>query len=350
MTVRSVELRSDTFTRPTAAMRRAMAEAEVGDDVWNEDPTIHRLERLSTAISGKEAALFVTSGTQGNLIGLLAHTHRGDEVIVGDPSHIFLDETAGTAVVGGLQLRALAVGVDGRLDPEAVRAAIRRGNDIHNPRTGCVAVENTHQASGGRAVGRQDLMAIASVARESDIPMHVDGARIFNAVVALGIPADRLLQPVDSVTFCLSKGLGAPVGSVLCGPRKYIDRARRWRKMLGGGMRQAGVLAAAGIVALEDGVGRLAEDHANARLLATGLSRIPGITLELQAIETNIVFFEVEGEADEFVRGLSALGVRTAAVGNRIRAVTSYEVSQDDIEYAIEVAEAVARGATPAFA
>jgi threonine aldolase len=350
MIARPVELRSDTFTRPTPAMRSAMFEAEVGDDVWNEDPTVHRLERLSATITGKEAALLVTSGTQGNLIGLLAHTHHGDEVIVGNPSHIFLDETAGTAVIGGLQLHPLPTGPSGCLDPAEVRAAIRNGHDVHNPRTAAVAIENTHQASNGRPIGRDDVSAIAAVAHGEGLKVHVDGARVFNAVVALRIAAADLLEPVDSVTFCLSKGLGAPVGSMLCGPHDYIERARRWRKMLGGGMRQAGVLAAAGIVALEENVDRLAEDHVNARLLADGLSRIPGLHVESETVETNIVFFDARGGVEEFVRALATRGVLMSTLGGRVRAVTSYEVSRPDVEYAVEAASEVARGLTPALA
>jgi threonine aldolase len=327
-----------------------MFEAEVGDDVWGEDPTVHRLERLAAEITGKEAALFVTSGTQGNLIGLLAHTRHGDEVIVGNPTHIFLDETAGTAVVGGIQLYPLPVGASGCVDPDDVKAAIRSGADFHNPRTAAVAIENTHQATSGKPIGRERIAAVAAVTRSEGLKVHIDGARLFHAVVALNTPAHELLAEADSVTFCLSKGLGAPAGSVLCGEATYIERARRWRKMLGGGMRQAGVLAAAGLVALEEGIERLAEDHRNAKLLAEGLSRVPGIRVEPSAVETNILFFETDGDPTDFVRLLASRGVRVATVGARVRAVTSYEVSRADVEYAVESAWSVAAALAPAIA
>lgn len=347
MTERVVELRSDTFTRPTAAMRRAMAEAEVGDDVWDEDPTVDRLEALAATLTGKEAALFVTSGTQGNLVGLLTHTRRGDEVILGDRSHIFANETAGAAVVGGLQMRTLPNRDDGRLRPDEVAAAIRRNaDDPHQPRTGVVALENTHNACGGTVLGPEEIAVVARVAHAANVPVHLDGARVFNASIALRVPVATIVAPVDSLTFCLSKGLGAPVGSVLCGSKPYIDEARRYRKMLGGGLRQAGVLAAAGLVALEQHVGRLAEDHANARLLAEGLASIPGITVDPGRVETNIVFFDVAGtavSAGEIAQRTLPAGVRLAGSGTRFRALTSYEVNRDDILYALDVIERAIR-------
>ena len=351
MTARPVELRSDTFTRPSPAMRLAMAEAEVGDDVWNEDSTVHRLESLAARLTGKEAALFVTSGTQGNLVGILSHTQRGDEVIVGDQSHVFWSETAGTAVVGGLQLRPLATTTRGLLDPDEVNAAIRE-DDVHNPRTGCVALENSHQWSGGRAISRSEMESVAEVARDRGIPVHLDGARVFNAAVALGTPLADLVAPVDSVTFCLSKGLGAPIGSLLCGSYAYVERARRWRKLLGGGMRQVGVLAAAGLYALEHNVDRLTEDHEDARLLAEGLAGLPGFRVSPREIETNMVFFEVDPPlvASELVEQLATEGVRVSTTGRRLRAVTSLEVSRDDIVRAIDAAARVKGAATPAIA
>jgi threonine aldolase len=349
MTSRSVELRSDTFTRPSPAMRQAMSQAEVGDDVWNEDPTVHALESRAAELTGKAAAVLVTSGTQGNLIGILSHTQRGDEVIVGDDCHIFRFEVAGTAVVGGLQLRTVPTSERGMLEPEVVEAAIRE-DEIHEPRTGCVAIENTHQRRGGRVLNREDLEAVARVSHQHGVPVHVDGARIFNAAVALGISAAELLAPVDSVTFCLSKGLGAPVGSVLCGSSAFIERARRWRKLLGGGMRQAGILAAGGLYALEHNVSRLAEDHANARLLAEGLSRISGLRVDPPQIETNIVFFEVDPPLDtpSFIKRLAGAGVRVGGMGSRLRAVTSLEVTREDIAYAVETAAQIAGRLVPA--
>jgi threonine aldolase len=341
MTERVVELRSDTFTRPTAAMRRAMAEAEVGDDVWDEDPTVDRLEARAANLTGTEAALFVTSGTQGNLVGLLAHTRRGDEVILGDRSHIFVNETAGAAVVGGLQLRALPNRDDGRLRPDEVAAAIRDDDD-HHPRSGAVALENTHNACGGAVLRPEEIAEVAAIAHAAGVPVHLDGARVFNASVALGVPVADIVAPVDSVTFCLSKGLGAPVGSVLCGSKAFITEARRYRKMLGGGLRQAGVLAAAGLVALEQHVTRLAEDHANARLLAEGLARIPGVAVDPGRVETNIVFFDVAGTgvpAGEIAQRTLPSGVRLAGNGTRFRALTSYEVTRDDVLFALDVIE-----------
>lgn len=341
MTERVVELRSDTFTRPTPSMRRAMAEAEVGDDVWNEDPTVHRLEALAAELTGKEAALFVTSGTQGNLVALLSHTRRGDEVILGDRSHIFNNETAGAAVVGGLQMRTLPNRDDGRLRPDEIAAAIR-DDDQHHPHTGLVALENTHNACGGAVIRPQEMSEVAAVAHGSGVPVHLDGARIFNASAALRVPVTEIAARVDSLSFCLSKGLGAPVGSLLCGTAPFIAEARRYRKMLGGGLRQAGVLAAAGLVALEENVKRLAEDHANARLLAEGLARMPGIALEPDRVESNIVFFDVSGTgvpAVEITERASAAGVRLAGNGTSFRAVTSYEVTRDDVLRALDVIE-----------
>lgn len=337
MTDRVVELRSDTFTRPTEAMRRAMYEAEVGDDVWNEDPTVHRLEVLAAEMTGKEAAVFVPSGTQGNLVSILSHAGRGQEIILGDQSHVFLMEAAGTAVVGGLQLRTLPNGEDGRLSPDDVRRAIRP-DDPHQPQTGCVVLENTHNFCGGAVLRPGEVAAVTEVAHERGVPVHIDGARIFNAAVALGMPVADLVSPADSVTFCLSKGLGAPIGSLICGSVEYIGRAHRWRKLLGGGMRQAGVVAAAGLVALTQQVDRLSEDHANARRLAEGLAVIPGVWVQPERVESNIVFFEL-GELpikpEEFVGRLVDCGVRLSGSG-RYRAVTSYEVNRDDIEYALQ--------------
>lgn len=345
MTHRSVELRSDTFTRPSPAMRRAMAEAEVGDDVWNEDPTVHRLEALAAELMGKEAGLFVSSGTQGNLVGVLSHTRPGDEIILGDQSHIVQYEVAGTAVVGGLQTRPLPNDARGRLSPAAVQAAIR-GVDIHFPRTGCVVLENTHNRCGGSVLRPDEIEQVAAVAYAAGIPVHLDGARIFNAVVALDLPAAALTAAVDSVTFCLSKALGAPVGSVLCGSVPYIERARKWRKLLGGGMRQVGVLAAAGLYALQNNVARLAEDQANARALADGLAQIPGIRIDPATVESNIVYFGVNGDPLRFAQEAARLGVRLAP-GPLLRAVTSYEVTRDDIDYALQVINRLARAAQP---
>ncbi|MGH2460585.1 MAG: GntG family PLP-dependent aldolase, partial [Chloroflexota bacterium] len=257
-----VDLRSDTVTLPTPDMRRAMAEAELGDDVFHEDPTVNRLEELAAERMGKEAAVLVTSGTQGNLVGVLSHTQRGDEVILGDQAHIFHYEVAGCAVVGALQLRPVR-NVDGLLDLGELEAAIRPV-DVHAPRSRLVCIENTHNRGGGAVLDVARTHAIADLAHRRGLALHLDGARIFNAAIACGVEARALTAEVDSVTFCLSKGLSAPVGSLLCGRKDYIAVARKYRKLLGGGMRQAGIIAAAGIVALNTMVDRLVEDHANA--------------------------------------------------------------------------------------
>src|SRR5213594_1868407 len=272
-------------------MREAMARAEVGDDVWEEDPTVKRLEALAAERMGKDAALFVTSGTQGNLVSVCAHTQPGQEVVLDIDCHIFNAEVAGSARLGGVQMRPVKT-ARGFLTPEQVREALRPAN-IHVPPTGLVCVENTHNRHGGTCCTPEEIGAVAAIAHGAGVPVHLDGARIFNAAVALRRPASDFAGHADSVTFCLSKGLGAPVGSVICASRELIARARRVRKMIGGGMRQAGVIAAAGIVALERMVDRLAEDHANARRLAEGVAKLPGIAVDPGAVQTNIVIFGV---------------------------------------------------------
>jgi threonine aldolase len=333
---RTVELRSDTFTLPTDAMRRAMAAAEVGDDVWDEDPTVHRLQDRAAVMVGKEAALFVPSGTMGNLCGLLTHAQPGNEVILELDSHIFQNEVAGASVVGGLQLRPINTD-DGRLRPEQVRAAIR-GPDIHEPVTGLLCIENTHNRKGGICLTAAQTAAVCDVAHEGGFPVHLDGARVFNAAVAQRIDVRELTAPVDSVMFCLSKGLSAPVGSLLAGSAEFIERARRMRKMLGGGMRQAGVLAAAGLVALDEMVDRLAEDHANARRLAEGLQGLPEIDIDLTRVETNMVFGDCRPPltAREFIRRCREVGVLLDLASTfRWRMVTHRGVTADDIDYVI---------------
>jgi threonine aldolase len=342
MPERIVDLRSDTVTQPTPAMREAMYRAEVGDDVYGEDPTVNRLEALAAERLGKEAALLLLSGTMGNLVGLLAQTRRGDEAIVGEHSHIFLNEAGGAAALGGVQLFPIP-SVRGVLDPARVEAAIRPEN-VHYPRTALVCLENTHNRDGGAAVSVEATDAVAEVAHRHGLRVHLDGARLFNAAVALGVPASRLVQNVDSVTFCLSKGLGCPMGSILAGSAAYIKEARRWRKMVGGGLRQAGIIAAAGIVALETMVDRLAEDHRNARRLAEGLSQLPGIAVDLDAVQTNIVMLEIVDpriDSRQFVRAMAEQGVKIGSpYGRRIRAVTHYQITPDDIDYTLRAAEA----------
>ena len=334
---RLVELRSDTFTQPTESMRQAMATAELGDDVWDEDPTVHRLQARAAEMVGKEASLFVPSGTMGNLCALLSHTTPGDEVILEIDSHVFQNEVAGGAVVGGLQLRPLET-ADGRIQPEQVRRAIREP-DIHEPRTGLLCLENTHNRKGGICLTPRQTAAVAAVAHEAGFPVHLDGARVFNASVALGLDVRELTGPVDSVMFCLSKGLSAPVGSMLAGSASFIERARRMRKMLGGGMRQAGVLAAAGLISLNEMVDRLADDHRNARRLAEGLQGLPGIDIDLARVETNMVFGDCRPPltAREFIQRCREQGVLLDLASTyRWRMVTHRGVSAEDIDYAID--------------
>src|SRR5947207_13285952 len=306
---RVVELRSDTFTQPTESMRKAMAIAEVGDDVWDEDPTIHRLQERAAEMVGSEASLFTPSGTMGNLCALLSHAQPGDEVIVEIDSHIFQNEVGGASVVGGLQLRPLD-SQNGRLQPEQVARVIRQP-DIHEPRSTLLCLENTHNRKGGTCLSPGQTEALCAVAHQAGLKVHLDGARIFNAAVSQRIDVRELTGPVDSVMFCLSKGLSAPVGSMLAGSTEFVERARRMRKLLGGGMRQAGVLAAAGLIALNDMVDRLAEDHANARRLATGLADLPGIDIDPTAVETNLIFGNCLAPltAREFVRRCREAGI-----------------------------------------
>jgi len=334
--VRTVELRSDTFTLPTESMRNAMATAELGDDVWDEDPTIHRLQDRAAEMVGKEASLFVPSGTMGNLCALISHARPGQEIILEIDSHIFQNEVAGASVVGGLQLRPLDT-QDGRLRPDQVGAAIRPA-DIHEPSTGLLCLENTHNRKGGTCLTPTQTRALCAVAHEAGFPVHLDGARVFNAAVALKVDVRELTAPVDSVMFCLSKGLSAPVGSMLAGSAAFIDHARRMRKMVGGGMRQAGVLAAAGLCALNEMVDRLADDHANARRLADGLQGLPGVEVDLSRVETNMVFGDCRPPltAGEFIDRCREVGVMLdQASPHRWRMVTHRGVSADDVDYAI---------------
>ena len=332
-----IDLRSDTITQPTEEMRRAMAEAEVGDDVFGEDPTVNRLEGLAAQVMGKEAALFTPSGTMTNLIAVLTHTRPGDEIIVGSESHMFWYEVGGASALGGVIMRTIPNDEDGRLDPELVEQAIRTEN-VHFPQTTLLCLENTHNRCGGAVLTPEYTASIAQLAHRHGLQVHLDGARIFNAAVALGISAGELAGPADSVCFCISKGLSAPVGSLICGTQEFVAKARKRRKMLGGGMRQAGVIAAAGIVALQKMVDRLAEDHANARKLAEGLAGIPGISLRPEKVRTNIINFESPAaiSGPEFIQRMHARGVRVINRGGRkVRAVTNRMVSTEDIGEAL---------------
>jgi threonine aldolase len=345
--MRHIDLRSDTVTQPTEAMRKAMYQAELGDDVYGEDPTVNRLEALAAERMGKEAALFVVSGTMGNLVALLTHCGRGDEIIMGDKAHTFLYEAGGVSALGGIHVHTVPNQPNGMLDLADVEQAIRTDN-IHFPRTRVITIENTHNRCGGAVLSVEQMASIKALAQRHGLMVHLDGARIFNAAVALGVPVGDLAAQVDTVQFCISKGLSAPVGSLIAGPAAFIAEARRTRKIVGGGMRQAGVLAAAGIVALEQMVERLAEDHANARRLAEGLADIPGIAIEPEAVQSNIVFFGVS----EGRMALAELGAALAQEGvlfsqtepTRFRAVTHYGITAEDIEATLAtVARALAR-------
>ncbi len=333
-----IDLRSDTVTQPTPEMREAMAKADVGDDVYGEDPSINRLEEMAAERMGKEAGLFVASGTMGNLTGILSHCQRGDEVIVGKKNHVFVHEAGGISALGGVHSCQLPNQPDGSLRMEDVAAAIRP-DDQHEPITRLVCLENTHNGCGGVFQTPEYTRKMVELAHGRGLSVHLDGARIFNVAVAQNVPAKELAGPVDSVTFCLSKGLCAPVGSVLCGSVVFIRRARRLRKMLGGGMRQAGILAAAGIVALEKMVDRLIEDHMRAKKLAEGLRKVPGLRLEEGTPRTNMVFLslteDVKCSTEEFIDSMRGVGVLIGATGERqYRLVTHYWIDDAGVEKA----------------
>ena len=332
-----IDLRSDTVTQPTPAMRQAMAEAELGDDVYGEDPTVRRLEEMAAARMGKEAAVLVASGTMGNLTSLLAHCGRGDEAIVGDEAHVLHKEAGGAPALGAIQLRTVPNDGHGMLDLDALEETIR-GQDIHHPRTAVVCLENTHNRCGGGVLTPEEMAAVARVAHAHDIAVHLDGARIFNASIALDVPVTALTEHADSVSFCLSKGLSAPVGSVVCGTVDFVAKARRARKMVGGGMRQAGIIAAPGIVALDTMIERLAEDHEHATLLANGLAQIPGLRIDPARVQSNIVVVEVR-EGAAFQKRMREDGVLISAIApDRLRMVTHYGITRADIERALACA------------
>ncbi len=340
---RVIDLRSDTVTHPTPEMREAMYRAEVGDDVFGEDPTVNRLERMAAERMGKEAALFVVSGTMGNLVALLTHCGRGDEAIVGDQSHTFLFEQGGMAALGGITPRPIPNQADGTLRLEEIEGAIR-GDNVHFPRSRLVCLENTHNMCNGAPLTPEYTAQVARLAHAHGLRLHLDGARVFNAAAALGVDVRELVREVDSVMFCLSKGLCAPVGSLLCGDADFIAEARRARKVVGGGMRQAGVLAAAGIVALEKMTDRLGEDHARAKRLAEGLAQLPGVGVS--PVSTNILYFWLTDETnvspEEVASRLAERGVLVLGrEDGRFRAVTHYWITDEDIEYTLRVMEEV---------
>jgi threonine aldolase len=333
-----IDLRSDTVTQPTEEMRRAMSSAEVGDDGWGEDPTVIRLEHMAAERLGKKAALFTVSGTMSNLLAVLTHCQRGDEIIIGDESHMFHYEVGGAAALAGVHIKTVPNDVNGMLSPEDVETAIRVP-DIHFPPTTLICLENTHNRCGGRVLTPEDTKKIAEVASRQQIPLYLDGARIFNAAVYLGLSVQELAVGATSVSFSLCKGLSAPAGSLLCGSADFIARARKYRQMVGGGMRQVGILAAAGIVALEKMVARLQEDHENAKLLAEGLSNMKGILINPAMVQTNIVVFEVQLMSPlELVERLAQNGVKvTLFGGKRLRMVTHYGIERKDIETVFNV-------------
>ena len=334
-----LDLRSDTVTRPDDAMREAARDAEVGDDVYGEDPTVNDLEARAAALVGKEAALYVPTGTMGNQIAARTHTDRGEELLCERESHIYKWELGGLAQLSSLQPRTVDGGPRGTITPADVHEGYVAADD-HRPGTGLLALENTHNSKGGVAIAPEEMDAVAEAARELDVPTHLDGARVFNAAVALDVSPSRLVREIDSVMFCLSKGLGAPVGSMLAGPEEFIARARRHRKLLGGGMRQAGIIAAPGLRALSN-VERLAEDHENARVLADGLAEAG---LDVQSPETNIVLVETEQRAEEFLDSAAEEGVLGVPFDEHVvRFCTHWDIDRSDVERAVEsVARAVA--------
>lgn len=341
----AIDLRSDTVTLPTADMLRAMTSAPLGDDVFGDDPTVNRLEETAADRLGKEAALFVPSGTMGNLLGLLVSARSGQEVIAEADSHLFLNEAAGAAVVGGIQLRQVPT-ERGILSPAQVLAAIRPDDDDHQPLSAAVTIENTHNWHGGVAWSLADVQCLAETAHSRGLAVHTDGARIFNAAVAIGTDVATIARHTDTISFCLSKGLCCPVGSVLCGPAEKIRQARRWRKMLGGGMRQAGVLAAAGLVALDTMVDRLADDHRNARALAEGLAELPGIDCDLSRVQTNLVYFRLKNtDAAGFLAACSGEGLLGGAMGaDLVRFVTHHGIGPADVQRAVTICRDTLRG------
>ena len=340
-----IDLRSDTVTLPSEEMREVIASANVGDDVYGEDPTVNKLEEESARLLGKEAALFIPSGTMGNLAAVITHCDRGSEMILGDKSHIFLNELGGAAALGGVQPLTIPNRPDGTLDLQEIEGAIRF-EDIHHPRTRLICLENTQNMCGGAVLGPEYINQVGEIARKNGLKLHLDGARIFNATAALDIEPASLVEAVDSIMFCLSKGLGAPVGSILCGSSDFIEKARRTRKMLGGGMRQAGVIAAAGLYALEHHLPLLKEDHRRASDLARGLETISGIRLLIKEPASNMVYLELEDDldlnADQLSAALKDQGVLAGIEGERqMRLVTHLWITDPEIERTVKAFEVV---------
>jgi threonine aldolase len=342
--MKPIDLRSDTLTQPTSTMREAMANAEVGDDVFEEDPTLKKLEKLAAKKLGKEAALFVPSGTMGNLISVLTHCQRGDEVLLGDRSHIFVHEVGGIAALGGVHPRTIPNNPDGTLSLELIENSIRH-SDIHYPPTRLICLENTHNFCQGSPLSPEYMDNVRKLADQYGLNIHLDGARLFNSAVAQGIEVEALTHQVDSVMICLSKGLSAPVGSLICGNRDFILRARKFRKMVGGGMRQAGHLAAAGLIGLENMVQRLKDDHQNAKILAKKLVSINGIELDQPNIKTNIIFFKLNQDlmdGESFVNRLEDKSIKILMTDPGVfRAVLHREVSTEQVETVAQTIKAL---------
>ena len=349
--MKTIDLRSDTLTQPTAAMRDAMANAKVGDDVFEEDPTLKELELLGAKKTGKESALFVPSGTMGNLISLLSHCQRGDEVLLGDRSHIFLHEVGGMSALGGVHPHILTNSADGTLPLALIKQSIR-DKDIHSPSTQLICLENTHNFCQGSPLKPEYMDKVALLAADHGLKIHLDGARLFNAAVALNLNVEDLTRQVDSVMFCLSKGLSAPVGSLVCGSGEFIKRARKFRKMVGGGMRQAGHLAAAGLVALESLVDRLKDDHLHAKVLADKLASTKGVELDQNGVKSNIIFFKMNHphiDGDQFLNQLEEKSIKILMTDPGVfRAVLHREISKDQVETVAHAIDSIlnAEGAT----
>lgn len=344
--MKQIDYRSDTITQPTDKMRHAMANAIVGDDVYEEDPTVKALEEKAADMMDKEAGLFVPSGTMGNQLAVKTHTRPGDEIILEKDSHIYYYEVGGMGAISGVQGRTLTSNL-GAIDPEIVRDAIR-GEDIHFPSTSLICLENTHNKSGGTVIPLENMEAIYEIAKENQIPLHLDGARIFNASTYLKTDVRNIAKYTDTIMFCLSKGLCAPIGSILVGSKEFITKARKNRKMLGGGMRQAGIIAAAGIIALEDMVDRLEEDHATARALGEGFNNITGLSVNPETLQTNIVMCDITKEnftAIDLVTSLKKEGILSTVISSkRIRFVTNYHIGKDDIEQTIQIVNRMING------
>ena len=334
---RIVDLRSDTVTLPTHNMRKAMSEAELGDEAYGDDPNINKIEELSAELSGKEAGLLVSSGTMGNLLGALINCQRGDQMIVGHRAHCYIGEMGGASAHGGVIFRLVDSDERGMIDLDQVYELLNP-KDEPQQKTGLVEIENTHGSTGGRVLTKSDILKVSQLAHDHEVPVHIDGARIFNATVALDTSLSDLVETVDTVTFCLSKGLAAPFGSMLCGKQEDIDQARLIKKSLGGGLRQAGVMAAAGVVALNEMVDRLVEDHHNASKLAVGLAQIPGVTLNPEDVETNQVYFNVNsGDQPKLLNELENNRVRGLILYEGWRFVTHYGITEEDIDWALPV-------------